>query len=230
MVCVESYYVAHSQGQPSKHTQELHRFTTPFLSETRVVEGLPYGTRVILSVPPDALPTVKGDAAEIVWRVRAAIDVAGARDVRRSHDIMVFSRTPEHSAPGVAEETFDHCTLALSLSSTTVKEGETLAGDFQVQLRQNLSVQGIRVELECQEKAKDKVLWTVKDLVLLKNQGMLAAGQILEWPIRLHVPIHRLPSTEVHHTLVVWRVKGILDRKARMDLDLEQQITVYTVP
>tara|TARA_B100000315_G_scaffold243144_1_gene266196 strand:+ start:85 stop:918 length:834 start_codon:yes stop_codon:yes gene_type:complete len=230
LVCIETYYVQLSQGAPMQHTRELWRSATPFLSETQAIEGLPYGGKGILSLPPDAPPTVNGDAADITWRVQAAVDVAGARDIHQHHDVLVLSRVPERSPPETAEKTYDHCTLSLSLSSTTVEEGETLEGRFRVEVRQNLSVQGIRVELECQEKAKDKEVWIVKDPVLLRNREDLAAGQILEWPIRLHVPRHRLPSTEVHDTLVVWRVKGILDRHSRLDLDVEQKISVYTTP
>ncbi len=137
---------------------------------------------------------------------------------------------PERSAPETAEENFDQCTLSLALSSTTVAEGEALEVSFRVELRQDLSVRGIRVELECQEKARDNVKWTVKDPVLLKNQEELTVGQILEWLLRLHVPKHRLPSTDVGYTLVVWRVKGILDRRGRLDLDVEHEITVYSTP
>ena len=54
--------------------------------------------------------------------------------------------------------------------------------------------------------------------------------QILEWPLRLHVPKNRPPSTEAGYTLVVWRVKGILGRPGRLDLDVEQQTTVYSTP
>ncbi|MDP6549309.1 MAG: hypothetical protein QF659_04470 [Dehalococcoidia bacterium] len=52
----------------------------------------------------------------------------------------------------------------------------------------------------------------------------------MEWPLRLHVPKHRPPSTEAGYTLVVWRVKGILGRPGRLDLDVEQQTTVYSTP
>jgi hypothetical protein len=227
LVCIETYYLHFSEGEPIKRKRELSRTEAPFLSETRVVEGLPCGGRGIISVPPEAPPTIKGDIAEISWQVRAAVDVAGTRDIHQSRDITVLCQAPAPSPPGAAEETFDQCTLSLSLSSTTVGEGETLQGRFRVRLRQDLSVQGIRVELACQEKAKDKEVTTVKDLMLLKNQEVLAAGQVLEWPLRLHVPRHRLPSTKVHTTLVTWRVKGILDRSMREDLQVEQLITVY---
>lgn len=103
-------------------------------------------------------------------------------------------------------------------------------GSFHVQVRQDLSVQGIRVELQCHEKAKGNEARTVKDLLLLKSQGVLAAGQTLEWPIRLRVPRHRLPSTKVHDTLVVWTVKGILDRQVPLDPEVHQELIVYTAP
>jgi hypothetical protein len=230
LACIETYYVAASQGPPFKNTQVLFLESTPLLSETRVIEGFPQGGSFSFSIPREAPPTVRGDVAEISWLVRAAVNVAEARDVHQSRDIIVLSPVPERSPPQTAEETYAQCTLSLSLSSTTVGEGETLQGVFRVEVRQNLGVQGIRVDLECQEKARDKVVWTVKDPVLLKGQEELTAGQILEWPLRLHVPKHRLPSTETHDTLVVWRVKGILDRRGRLDLDVEQKIDVYTTP
>ena len=77
----------------------------------------------------------------------------------------------------------------------------------------------------------------MKDSVLLKGKNtftkeLLTANQVLEWPIRLQVPKNALPSTEVYHTQVVWRVKGILDRKItrRRSLEVQQQIQVFIDP
>ena len=91
LVCIETYYTSSSEGPPAKHRRVLSQSVAPFLSNTRVIEGLPHGSRVSLSISPEALPTVKGDIAEISWRVRAAVDVAGARDMHRSRDIIVLS-------------------------------------------------------------------------------------------------------------------------------------------
>ena len=105
-----------------------------------------------------------------------------------------------------------------------------MQGKFTVQVWQDLNVQQIRIELECLEKAGDKTASTIKDQMVLKNQESLQANQVLEWPIRLHVPKLPAPTTNVHLTQVEWRVKAVLDRSMRMDWDVHREIQVYSVP
>ena len=80
--------------------------------------------------------------------------------------------------------------------------------------------------MECWEKALDKEKFTTKSQDFMMDQEVLEAGRILKWPLRLHVPKNRLPSTSVHHTRVLWRVKGIVDRHLRMDPEVQEEIQV----
>ena len=123
---------------------------------------------------------------------------------------------------------FGQCSLTLSLDSATVCAGENRHGQFNVRVRERLAAQGIRLVLECWEKALDKEKCTTKGRVFLMPQGELAAGQDQGWPVLLHVPKNRLPSALVHNTQVVWWVECIIDRSNRTGLMVQQGIQVYT--
>lgn len=231
LVCTETYFVDWAgQGEPNKHHHVLWRSATPFVTETQVHEGLAYGGTFIFEVPADATPTASGEVAEIRWTVQASVDVTRARDLHHSRNVNVFTPVPNPTPPTLAEEVFGQGTMSLSLSSGTVCAGERLHGQFSVRPKQEITVGGVRVVLECWEKALDKQKFTIKDQVFLEYQTALAPDQEFEWPIRLHIPKNRLPSTSVDRTQVVWRVKGILDRSGRTDLEVLQEIQVYTAP
>jgi len=143
---------------------------------------------------------------------------------------------PDHAFPAIEDKVvFDQCVASLSLSSTRVSSGKTVDGKFSIQMCQDLGVHGIRVELECWEKAGLEEKSTVKDVVALKGQNwlseeLLTADQTLAWPFRLQVPEKALPSIEIYHTQVRWRVKGILDRWLRSNLEVQQPIQVWIDP
>ena len=230
LVCTETYFVSWGEGEPTKQHHVLWSSATPFVTETQVHEGLSYGGNFNFEVPADAIPTASGEVAEIRWTVQASVDVARARDLLHSRNLNVFTTVPDPAPPIAAEEVFGWCTMSLSLSSGTVCAGQSLHGQFSVRPRQEITVQGVRVVLECWEKALDKQKFTINDRVFLEYETVLAPGQDFEWPIRLHVPKNRLPSTSADHTQVVWRVKGILDRSGRTDLEVQQEIQVYAAP
>ena len=170
--------------------------------------------------------------------MEAALDIVEARDIHQTRTVTVLPLMPDHAFPAIEDKVvFDQGVASLSLSSRRVSAGKTVDGKFSIQMRQDLKVQGIRVELECWEKAGDKEERTVKDWVPLnveslkgKNwlgEDLLTANQTLEWPIRLQVPENALPSTVVYHTQVAWRVKAILDRLIRSNLEVQQPIQVW---
>ena len=230
LACVETRYISWGEGEPTKHTRVRWQSALPFVTDTKVVEGLYYGGNFNFSVPDDAQPTIGGQTAVISWRIQAIVDVARARDFRCTRKLNVFSPVPDPSPAVAAEKEFDQCSVMLSLDSATVCAGENLYGQFNVRVRELLAVEGIRLVLYCSEKALDKEKCTAKGEVFLMAEEELVAGQDLEWPIRLHVPKNRLPSASVHDTHVVWWLEGIIDRRMRGDLAVQQGIQVYTAP
>jgi len=234
-----------------KCTRIPWRSAAPFLQKEQISDG-PSGWNVRLSIPDDAPPSVKGAAAEISWQVRVSLDIPGAVDIHREQGLVVSPLVPDPSPPAAAEKLFNQCVASLSFPSPTVRAGETVEGRFTVQVRQDLSVESIRVQLECWERSGEKEANTVKDLVWLKTEKWSATGwlhmeteslttnQVLEWPVRLHIPKNALPSMAFHDTEVVWRAKGIVAGINRgkepgglrlspelRDLEVQLQIQVY---
>ena len=232
LACVETYYQKDGEtpwGQ-NRWTYAWGPSAVPFLDEQQVLNGQSFSQTFTFSLPDDAAPSVIPHAdpcAEIACYVQAHLDLPWAQDIHARQRIIVLPLVPDPSpsVPVLEQEIFDQCVVSLSLSSTTVRAGETVDGRFSIQVRQDLRVRNIRVELECWEKAGDKQKSTVEDMVLLKKNRLvgelLTANQVLDWPIQLQVPKNEMPSTEVHHTQVVWRVKGKLDW-----MEIQQQIQV----
>ena len=208
-----------------------------------VLKGLSYSESFKFLIPDEAPPSLLSNVygepcADISWRVEAALDIVGARDIHQARTVTVLPLMPDLAFPAIEDKVvFDQCVASLSLSSTRVSAGKTVDGKFSIQMRQDLKIQGIRVELECWEKAGDKEKRTVKDGVSLnvvstkgKNwlaEDLLTANQTLEWPIRLQVPENALPSTVVYHTQVAWRDKAIVHRLIRSNLEVQQPIQVW---
>ena len=212
----------------------------PFLGEQQILSGQSYTETFRLSIPDDALPSLKREAyedpcAEISWRVQASLDMPGAKDIYQTQSLIVLPSVPDSSTPVAEKQTTDECIALLSLSSATVSTGGTVEGKFSIQVRKDFKVHNIRMQLECWQKAGEKETNTVKDSVLLKNPVLresLTANQMLEWPISLRVPKKALPSagTPLDNTQVVWRVKGIITRFVRRSLEVQQQVQVYIAP
>ena len=267
LVCLETFYEDGGEGV-FKKSSEQYLLELPFLGREHVLKGLSHSENFKFTIPEEAPASLRSEAfedscADISWRVEAALDIVGARDIHQARVLTILPLVPDPSPPAIKEYFFDQGVATLSLSSTTVRGGETVDGGFSIQIWQDFRVRGIRVELECWEKSGVRGKRTVKDLVLLKGKERLSEGlrtafqelewnssvrdlvllkggnreewltanQVLEWPIRLQVPKNALPSTEVYHTQVVWRVKGILDMGLRRrSLEVQQQIQVYIAP
>ncbi len=236
LVCLETFYENAEEGV-SKKSSELYLLELPFLGREHVLKGISYSESFKFLIPDDASPSLHSGyekpGADISWRVEAALDIVGGLDIRQARTVTVLPLMPDHAPPAIEDKVvFDECVACLPLSSTRVPAGDTVDGKFSIQTRQDFRVHGIRVELECWEKAGVKEKRTVKDVVSLKGGNwlsgdLLTANQTLEWPIRLQVPENALPSTAVYHTQVVWRVKGILDRGIRRNLVVQQPIQVF---
>ena len=64
------------------------------------------------------------------------------------------------------------------------------------------------------------------DKVSLGRDATLQSGQTREWRFQLDVGHVGVPSLKTDKSSVTWLVKGILDRRMRRDLRVEQEISV----
>ena len=250
LVCTEGYYTFSRIIPPGDRFVRTHNSDAPnvarqlaqqselFLNATEVYSGVPYRNDVKFLIPADALLTVNGRTAKIDWQLIASLDIIHARDIRQSKEVIVVSPPLDLAARNSAmpsslkdaRSTFEQCTVSLHLSSLHVRMGDTLEGILRVHMQQPLNLWGIRVDLECSQRAGERVTNTVEDQVVLQEAIGLSANEVQEWPFQLQVPAGLLPSTDFDETLVVWRVRGVLDRNIQTDFRVEQVILVYTVP
>ena len=229
LVCTEVSYHSTESGY-SKSTNELGRWTESFLEDTPISQGIPYRSDHSFLVRRGMWPTAHGEIVDISWQVVASLNIAGAADLHSRQPVVVLSSSQHPPTKAVADREYPECDLSFSVSPIYLRTGEVLEGSMQAQMRGDLSIRQVRMELRSTEKAGEKETRTARDEIALHGQASLAAGETYRWPFRLQVPEMMLPSTRADRSTVRWWVRGIIDRRLRRDLVVERQVQVFTAP
>ena len=191
-------------------------------------------TDVKFALPPDALPTLSGTPVQkiepgIAWAVTAFLDVTKARDMRQQQEFTVVRHPALEDPPPQPTESLSRhsqCDLAMSLSRSHARSGDRIDGILQVEMKQDVNASGVRVELVRVEKLGNESQDHTVDIVNLERDETLRSGETREWAFQLDVGQVTVPSLETEKSSVRWLVKGILDRRMRRDLRVEQEISV----
>ena len=237
LVCTETYVerTGTTHGTSTyKLTETLYSAGETFLSDVTVRNGVPHTTDVMLAVPTDGIPTVSGtkigsNEPGIAWEVMAFIDVAGARDLRRSQPIVVLSSPASEervARPVVTQVKHEQCALALTVSSGDARSGDRLVGELRADMLRDVSAEEIRVELVRSELFGNVPKDATVDEVTLERDISLRSGQLREWKYQLDVGEVAMPSLRARKSYVRWLVKAWLTRNMRRDLRIEQEIRV----
>ena len=148
LACVHTTYRA--VGEEGGYNTIRHvwwQSAASFLHEENVLKRQSYGKNFKFSLPSDAPPSLQGvyetSCANISWRVQVSLDISGARDIHQRRETAVLPLVPEPTTPVPKEGILDQCAAWLSLSSTTVRAGETFDGRFRIQFRQDLRTRGV---------------------------------------------------------------------------------------
>ena len=236
LVCVEtcvqttrSQYGVHYSKRT--HTRTLAGET--FMDDKIVRRWGGLSTDVRFVVPPDALPTLSGTTVQkiepgIAWAITAFLDVTKARDMRQSQEFTVV-RPPgsnEPPRPIVAESRHRQCVFTLSLSRRDARSGDRIDGSLRAEMLEEVSASEVRVELVRVEKFGNESQDHSVDVVTLERDPTLQSGQTRQWPVQLDIGQVGVPSLKTEKSSVRWLVKGILDRRLRRDLRVEQEISV----
>ncbi len=205
------------------------------LMENQIVRRVSgYSTKARFALPPDALPTLNGAAVRniqpgIAWEVRASLDVTRARDMSHSEAFTVGKTLTENDAPPrpvVAEAEHRQCALTLEVSQGEAQSGDKLDGRLRAKMLQDVEAAGVRVELVRVEKFGNESQDHVADMAALEQEGALRSGEMREWRFTLDVGEVGAPSLKTENSSVKWLAKGIMDRRMRRDLRVEQEIIV----
>ncbi len=203
------------------------RITEPLLTNMEVAAGEVFGGTVQFEVPHDAVPSIFGEVARIVWEVNVRVDVFQGRDLHKTKGFVVRGNPPEESSRGYQVSESNRFSLTLSGLETVVEAGSRVEGRLELQSHKEFSVKDVRVELERTEQAQDSKLNKTVLQINLHGPEKIAANQLLQWPFSFNMPNGALPSVKIDHTGVVWKVKGIADFGLLSDLIVEQVIQVY---
>ena len=189
---------------------------------------------VRFTLPSDAIPTLNGSIVQkiqpgVAWEVRASLDVTRARDMRQSQEITVLKSLSTEDVPArpiVAEAAHRQCALALDLSRRSARSGDTLDGSLRAEMIDDVEAEEIRVELVRVEKFGNESQDHIVDKATFKREASLKSSETGMWRFHLDVGQVKTPSLQAEKSSVAWLVKGILDRRMRRDLRVEQEINV----
>lgn len=238
LVCTEVYWKVVSDGKSTrkqKFKRKLFKLKEEFLTNTEFSSGMALNETASVTLPSNVAPTVIGKTVNISWQLDVKLDVPKMRDIHEKRAITVL---PMATAIPVSEESgfapsnrvtnsSDEGDLTLTLDSGYASAGDTLRGSFEAVIQKDVSVEGIRVELEVKEKAGAKSSSTTVDLVQLEQKSSLAAGAYKQWKFTLKLPDTPLPTFHTSDSSVQWRVKGILNKRRKKDFSVDYPIQVY---
>lgn len=236
--CVEKHWKreydpASKSTQLREKSQKLFEIASEIMRDASVRSGIPATEDITLSVPADAHRTVIGKTVNIAWKIKVALDVPGARDIKQEQELIVV---PEHrdSRNGyreeesltIAEDSFDEGRLSLQTESSDYWLGETAQGRLRLDAQEDSEFPEVRVELIRDEKSGDKSSDDVVDVVVLETGANIRKGLSREWRFNLAIPSEPQPSTSHSNSLLTWKLRGILARSRKRDYAVEAEIIV----
>ena len=237
LVCQETYIqtVRHQYGVSYHKRTHAEVVADETFLENQTVRRLGGSSASVrFALPPDAIPTLDGSIFQkiqpgIAWAVRASLDVTRARDIGHIQAVEI-SRPPaaEDATPHpvVAEERHRQCALTLELSRSEAHSGDRLNGTLRANMMEDVDASEVRIELVRVEKFGNEGQDHVADKAVFERDVTLQSGDSHEWRFDLDVGQVNVPSLEAEKSSVTWLVKGILDRRMRRDLRVEQGIAI----
>ena len=237
LVRLETYVqtVRHQYGVSYHKRTHAGTVAEETIMEDQIVRRLGgASSNVRFVLPQNAIPTLSGAIVQkiqpgIAWEVRVSLDVTRARDMRQGQELTVVGPpVPDDPSPRpvAAEASHRQCALSLDLSRSKARSGDRLDGSLRAEMLEDVEVSEIRVELVRVEKFGNESQDHVVDKITFEREDTLQSGQSLEWPFTLDVGQVSVPSLTAEKSSVTWLVKGILDRRLRRDLCVEQEINV----
>jgi len=238
LICTEEYWKMVSDGKSTraqKYKRKLFRLKEQFLTSTEFSSGMALHERKSLTLPVDIPPTISGKTVNISWQLDVKLDVPKMRDIHKKHTLTVLpiaeaipiGAKSDIIAPNRITTSSREGDLTLTLDSEYGAAGEMLLGSFEAEIKKDIDVEGVRVELEVKEKAGVKSSKTIADMVPLEDKTSLAGGTYKRWKFTLKIPDMLLPSVVISDSSVQWRVKGIFNKRLQKDFLVDLPIQVH---
>lgn len=182
-----------------------------------------------LQLPPDAPPTSQGKIVNIRWTFKAVLDVPNKRDLSQEKPLNVFShsRSSEISIRP-AEKSFGEVTLALLVPLVAVV-GHPLNGQLTLNVKENLGIRSIRMELRKVEQAGgSKYADEVISKTQVSGEHSFSAGESPTFEFSLDIPASAPPASICENSRLWWKVRAVMDRRMKIDISAEQEVAVIT--
>ena len=233
----ETYYVRQHSGGKNGGTRIVRR-NSDFNLITRTLAQQPVLTRGIeqywdtaLALPPEAPPTSRGKLVDVRWALKSVIDIPMRPDHSSEVPVLVYKLPPqsEASAPAPAGKAFDECLLKMEAPHVAAA-GDTLIGHLHLEMRKEINVRGIRVELISYEDAGARKESAVAASRQVAESLAIGPHEMRSFEFALSIPVDSPPSMVSPHSSLRWVLKVSLDRRFRGDFNIEQEVLVYNAP
>ena len=212
----------------------LHRET--LLKNEGVPSGFNQSYTFSWQIPEQAPAPCEGKIVQIRYLVKVTVDRAMAKDVNQEQVLQVALPAPgRYVAEGEFGRSKDNeARMRFLLPRLEYVEGETLTGKLVVEPRQAFDAQEIRVELNRQETVtpgdRTNRATIVEQKLQLSPAIKLEPGATQEYQFSLPIPARACPSHDTSKTRNAWVLEGIVDRRMRDDVNVEQEVYVYNIP
>jgi hypothetical protein len=127
------------------------------------------------------------------------------------------------------EKTFGQLTLSLK-APRAISTGNTLKGQLSLQIKDKFSIRSIRIELVRVEDAKEEKANQVISTAQVSEEASFNQNESPSFEFALAVPAEAPPTSVCKHSNLRWKVRAVIDREMKADLNAEQELFVYNAP
>jgi hypothetical protein len=236
LVGEETYYVKETHHDSKGHTSTrlvqktntLARITQTVADQSTFLRGTEQHWSLSLQLPPDAPPTCIGKLVNIRWSLKTVIDTPNRPDTSQEVPLTVLCLPPQASRINElpAEKVFNDVGMNLEIPPLA-SPGETLIGRLNLQMKDKVNTQGIRIELVQNEDTGARS--AVEVVAKTEISGSTSYGEFdapsLEFS--LNIPAEAPPTAQSFHSSLHWRVKAVVARRLRSDFNVEREVFIY---
>lgn len=221
------------ETRTSKTSEETKVWEQQFLGETTIKANSNQAFEFDIALPQELLPTVDGGKIlNHTWLVKTTLDRKLAGDVEDKQTVSIPAGASDKmlgaGTYGSSNDT-GMAELSLRLANTQFAVGDTLAGDLLIGAQKDFDVTEIRVELERTENVPRDEGNVFKDKQTVKLAGgtKLTPGNEIVMRFQLKISTAAPITGRLPHGTIEWTLRGVLARRLRGDIMVEQEILLH---
>jgi len=238
LTCTEQWWQKESprdsgQGRLETHSALKEPLVQSFIADTEITDSEPLVRYARFQIPSESPPTVHGSIAQVSWEVTGRLEMESGNPITKSQEITVLTVPVVNSGRSAAdlteEATFTGCILSMVLVNDVVGAGGYLEGELRARMNVTDQAKSIRMELHSTEKAGDRDDESVRERVTLESNVQLTSERPYVWAFSIPVPTRTLPTVQIGHTAVSWRLKAVVETDTQPEAyHLEREVQIFT--